>query len=180
MKLKKKGIRIMTEIRTLQVIPQAQVVKFASTENTGKAYLLNEPIQDQVVIEKEKKTGGAGKGFASAVLPGLGQILDGRIGAGLGFLGSMIGFSALQHINGKKFADNLAKRLPENGRKMEMLDKAWKAGKKDKVIKVFVGNIKKAFKELPTGNKVAAVTLPVVMLGTYIANIVNAAKGKKD
>lgn len=170
----------MTEISSLQVVPQVKVVKFASTENTGKAYLLKEPIQDQVVIEKEKKTGGAGKGFASALIPGLGQLIDGRIGAGLGFLGSMLGLSVLQTINGKKFSENLAKNLPENGNKMKMLDKAWKAGKKDKVLKVVFGNIKKAFKSLPTGNKVAAIALPIIGFGTYIANIVNAAKGNKD
>ena len=44
----------------------------------------------------ERKTGGAGKGWASAAIPGLGQFIDGRIIAGVGFLGGSIGLLLAQ------------------------------------------------------------------------------------
>ena len=54
----------MIEISTVQVVPQMKVVKIANSENTGKAYLLNEPINDTVVIaQNEKKGGGVGRGI---------------------------------------------------------------------------------------------------------------------
>ena len=54
----------MTEISTVQVVPQMKVAKIANGENTGKAYLLNEPINDTVVIaQNEKKGGGVGRGI---------------------------------------------------------------------------------------------------------------------
>ena len=45
----------MTEISTVQVVPQTKVVKIVNDENTGKAYLLNESMNDTVVIEKGEK-----------------------------------------------------------------------------------------------------------------------------
>ncbi len=37
-----------------------------------------------------RKSGGAGKAWASAFVPGLGQMLDGRTGTGIGFLAGTI------------------------------------------------------------------------------------------
>ena len=45
-----------------------------------------------------KKTGGAGKAVASAIIPGSGQLIDGRVGAGLGFLGGATGIATARYL----------------------------------------------------------------------------------
>ncbi len=39
-------------------------------------------------VPQERKTGGVGKGVASALIPGLGQFIDGRTGPGAAFFGA--------------------------------------------------------------------------------------------
>lgn len=42
-------------------------------------------------VVQENKKGGGGKAFASAIIPGLGQFMDGRNRAGAAYLGTMAG-----------------------------------------------------------------------------------------
>ena len=163
----------MTEISTVQVVPQMKVVKIANGENTGKAYLLNEPINDSVVIEKgEKKGGGFFKGLLSFFLPGLGEACDGRGGAALGAFGTFAGITGLSLYKQRDMLPKFKKGL-----------KMWKDA-------INSGNLKLAnrankFMDAFTArhwkkHKVAIVVGGIALMATRIASAINAAKGKKD
>lgn len=60
---------------------------------------------------KKKKSGGVGKALISTVVPGMGQIIDGRYGAGLVYAATSIGLlGASYHIN-KMFDEDFAQHL---------------------------------------------------------------------
>ena len=173
----------MTEIASLQVVPQIKMVKVANGENSSKAYLLSEPINDTVVLTKgEKKGGGVGKGILSFMFPGLGQLFDGRIGAGLGFIGAMSGFGLGGYIIGKKAAVNYFSKLKpkELMIKQKVFDKLVKKGDFVKLQKNLFAQAIKALKTMPKSYKLATVGLSIAALGTRIFSAFDAAKGKKD
>lgn len=163
----------MTEISTVQVVPQMKVVKIANGENTGKAYLLNEPINDTVVIEKgEKKGGGFFKGLLSFILPGLGEACDGRGGAALGAFGTFAGITGLSLYAQRDMLPKLKKglKMTKNAIKSGDAKQAARATKFLEAIKA--RNWKK--------HKVAIVVGGIAAVATRIASAINAAKGKKD
>ena len=160
----------MTEISTVQVVPQMKVAKIANGENTGKAYLLNEPINDTVVIEKgEKKGGGFFKGLLSFILPGLGEACDGRGGAALGAFGTFAGITGLSLYAQRDTLSKLKK-----GIKMLINAKDSKqANRAGKFLEALQSrNMKK--------HTVAIVVGGIATVATRIASAINAAKGKKD
>ena len=129
-----------------------------------------------------KKTGGAGKAVASAIIPGSGQLIDGRVGAGLGFLGGALGISGLRFLLNKnvikqneklitRFSSNLGKKAAQG------LITPKEAMKKS--IGVGIKIVKKAFKSAPVLKKAAMIALPLAALGLYVTNVVDAYKGGK-
>ena len=129
-----------------------------------------------------KKTGGAGKAVASAIIPGSGQLIDGRVGAGLGFLGGALGISGLRFLLNKntlkqneklinRFTGNLEKKAAQGlVTTKEFFKKSLGAG-----FKI----AKKAFKSASVLKKAAMLALPLAALGLYVTNIVDAYKGGK-
>ncbi len=68
--------------------------------------------EDTVEISgKKEKKGGAGKAVASAFVPGLGQLIDGRTKDGLVDMGTAAGLSALSSIVGLAGYQNFVKTV---------------------------------------------------------------------
>ena len=125
-----------------------------------------------------KKTGGAGKAVASAIIPGSGQLIDGRVGAGLGFLGGATGIATARYFL-EKDAVKVSGRF---GRSLgvKLAEKAIKP--KEAIKKIFGASHKlmqKAFKNASVLKKTAMIALPLAALGLYVANIVDAYEGGK-
>jgi len=103
---------------------------------------------------KGKKTGGAGKAWCSAAIPGLGQFLDGRNKEGGIFLGTFLGLNAIRFLQSK----NLYSAM-------------WKQD---------ITGAETALKKLHTkGNLALSGLLGIVGLGMWVTNIVDAYKGKR-
>lgn len=122
----------------------------------------------------EKKTGGVGKAVASAIIPGSGQLIDGRAGSGLGFFCTLCGLSLVR----SKLMKPVSRALD---RYTKILDKQ-KLPLKESVKKSWgaVNRLTKTmFKNASMPKKIAMVALPVAIIGTYVANVVNAYKGDK-
>ena len=167
----------MTEISTVQIVPQMKVVKIANDGNVGKAYLLNESINDTVVISKEnKKGGGILRGLLSFfILPGMGELTDGRIGAGLGFMSAAIGIGAFAH----KIIDKNLEFTPQD---ISTMKEAIKKGGNPIKVGAKAG-IKKAIntlKNMPKSNKIALLGTMVAAWGIKLLSGLNAASGKRD
>jgi len=105
-------------------------------------------------LDDDKKTGGAGKAWCSAAIPGLGQFLDGRTGKGLQYLGTGVALFATSQIMNKDFYKGL---FTQN---QELIQKA------------LINNLK------PSKIAVGAV-LGIAGIVNYICNIVDAYKGDK-
>lgn len=112
-------------------------------------------------IVPDKKTGGAGKAWASAFVPGLGQFLDGRNKEGAIYMGadfaSAIGTFALGHSITKDFF-----QAAENAMEADGFD------------------VSKYLSKLPKGKMIAGLILGIGTTALWIANIVDAYKGKKN
>ena len=166
----------MTEISTVQVVPQMKVVKIANCENTGKAYLLNEPINDTVVIGKgEKKGGGIGRGLLSFIFPGLGELTDGRVGAGLGFMGTALGLGAFSRVLFNKYVKKMPMPMENIEKAIENGANPVKVGVKGG-IKLFINTLKK----MPKSHKIALLGTMVAAWGVKLLSGLNAASGKRD
>ena len=122
----------------------------------------------------EKKTGGVGKAIASHVCPGAGQLIDGRVGAGLGFLGAWTGLLLGTAKVFKPVSDGLntlAKTLEQNSTPL-------KQGMKE-IFTTAKTLAKDTFKNASVLKKTAMIALPIAFIGTHIANVVDAYKGGK-
>ena len=165
----------MTEISTVQVVPQMKVVKIANDGNVGKAYLLNESINDTVVISKEnKKGGGILRGILSFILPGMGELTDGRIGAGLGFMSAAIGIGAFS----TKIVHKNLELTPQD---ISTIEEAIKKGGNPVKVGAKAG-IKKyinTLKNMPKSNKIALLGTMVAAWGIKLLSGLNAASGKR-
>lgn len=109
--------------------------------------------------DTERKTGGAGKAFASAIIPGLGQFCDGRNKAGAFFLVGNLGLKAALIGLGLSFLKSAAKFA-------EKAESSIEAGK----VPMPKGSIGKA---------IAMCTVSLAATGLWIADIVDAYKGGK-
>ncbi|MBQ8459525.1 hypothetical protein IJ541_05420 [bacterium] len=108
-----------------------------------------------------KKTGGAGKAWASVFIPGLGQFLDGRNKEGAIYMGTNLGASigayALGNSIGKDIFQATQKAMETDG----MFD------------------VSKYLSKMPKGKIYGAIALGIGSTILWIANIVDAYKGKK-
>jgi len=103
---------------------------------------------------KGKKTGGSGKAWCSAAIPGLGQFLDGRNKEGGIFLGTFLGLKAISFLRSKNLYSA--------------------------ILKQDITGAETALKKLTTkGNLALSVVLSLAGLGMWVTNIVDAYKGKR-
>lgn len=111
------------------------------------------PVSFSSNIQTEKQTGGASKAVASAIVPGLGQFLDGRNKEGAAYLGGNVGIT-------------VASTLVANS-----------------MIKGFAKSIEQGAETMPktSAGKIGAMAL-LTIAGTalWISNIVDAYKGEKQ
>jgi len=119
-------------------------------------------IQPVGVQPQEKKTGGAGKAWCSVPIVGLGQLIDGRTGAGLGYMGA----SAAAGITSFLCSRSLLKDV------FEMQDKEIMSG----VTKVLT----KAEKTKLISKAAGSVIGGLASVGIWIANIIDAYKGDRS
>ncbi len=110
---------------------------------------------------KQRKTGGSSKAAASCLLPGLGQLCDGRTAAGLGYMGSV----ATTGVTSVALSNSFTKDLFE----------ASEASMKNGVF-----DISKYMSKIPKGKLYGAIALGLATAGLWIANIVDAYKGNKN
>lgn len=105
------------------------------------------------VVAPERKTGGGGKGIASAFIPGLGQFVDGRTKQGALFLGGTVAAGAANGLLSRSIMKDAFTAVEKGG------EAAMSKGGKAKLI--------------------GLAALGIAAAGLYIANIVDAYKGDK-
>lgn len=134
----------------------------------------------------KRKNGGIGKAVASNIVPGLGQFIDGRNGAGTFFMMGVyglfagavaLGYSVYKDLN--KETKPLWKNLNALDKKLENATRANKKNIKDQMAKLYEKIGQRNGKAL-TSNKTFGV---VALIGTafvlQIADLVDAYKGKR-
>ena len=165
----------MTEISIVKLVPQVKVIELDGPNEKSKVYLLKKTANDLVTIEnKEKKGGGIGKGILSYMFPGLGELIDGRIGAGLTTIGAMFGLGTIgQALLKKPTLDYLQKHF--SGDVASEFSKLTKGNIKN-VVKDVLGHAKKIFKTLPKSTKIGVLALSGATFATRIFSAINATK----
>jgi len=134
----------------------------------------------------ERKTGGGGKAFASAIIPGLGQFIDGRTGAGVGFLGGSIG-AAIVHYNLSKDYNKIlnyemaklnGNTVMKNGKMVVDLTKS----KYSNPFKLSMDAMKSpnVVEALKSPKMRKAKLLGLGMFALWVINIIDAGKGSKN
>lgn len=111
------------------------------------------------VVVPQRKTGGGGKAFASAIIPGLGQFLDGRSAAGTGYLGASVATVLAAGALNKSIQKDIFQNFDKIPNEKVNINNILKAVSKRKVY---------GFRALAIG-----------ALALFIANIVDAYKGGK-
>lgn len=106
---------------------------------------------------KENKKRHGGKAVASSFIPGLGQFCDGRIKAGLGFLAGAIGLGVLSRLSTKPMLKEL-----------KNFEKAAMELKELPAIKIGASKM------------LAPMIIGLGSTGLWIANVVDAYKGRKE
>ena len=113
-------------------------------------------------VQPQKKTGGAGKAWASVFIPGLGQFLDGRNKEGAGYMGASIAAGLGSHA----LVGSLSKDIFNASKAASAAGAQFDVGK--------------YLSKLPKGKMWGMAALGLASTALWIANIVDAYKGKKS
>ena len=73
---------------------------------------------------EEKKTGGAGRAWCSVFIPGLGQFLDGRSGAGAAFMGSNVALNVAGGVGVYQILKSMSNNVKPSVAKMAIVGAA--------------------------------------------------------
>lgn len=138
------------------------------------------------VAQPQRQAGGKGRAWASAFIPGLGQFLDGRKGAGAGYMAANsavnIGFLTLAGSLDKdtfKYI-KVAAGGKTAGDVVESIRSLSKINVNNVKIGKVAGNIAEFLHFLPKGKVCGLMALGSASMILAIANIVDAYKGGKE
>lgn len=150
-----------------------------------------------VQLQPKKETGGGGKAVASALIPGLGQFMDGRNKEGAGYLAGGLGSSIAGKVLISKYNKDVFEASSKASKAIfdaeaEASSKAFKIHRFDsgesfldlahKMEKEATQNMltpEAAKKAVKKGGYYAGIALGVLGIGLWIANIVDAYRGGK-
>lgn len=154
-------------------------------------------------VNEDKKSSRAGKAFASSLVPGLGQICDGRVGTGVAYLAGTLAanIGAIKLYTGrrneiKKYVDHITKDCSHE-QAMKIMDIKFKmANSKTKcAYQKFVDDLIKVMGKKANPDVVKSLTefwartnpklvgaglLGLATVGLWLANVIDAGKAHKE